>query len=192
MSIEFLKELFGDKSLTFSELENALKDSKTIKLANLADGNYVDKGKFDAKIAELATANQTISDLQTTVRKFDGVDAEGLKKQIADAQTKYDTDIEQARYDYGLDLAIRDAKAKNPKAVKALLDLSKITRDGEKFIGLSEQLEELKKTESYQFHSETDSIESGTGKNNAGAGTQTKDPALMTMDEYIAFRNGQK
>ena len=192
MSMEFLKELFGDKALTYSELENALKDSKTIKLANLADGNYVDKAKFDAKISELATANQTISELQTTVKKFDGVDVDGLKKQIADAQTKYNTDIEQARYNYGLDLAIRDAKAKNPKAVKALLDLSKITRDGEKFIGLTEQLEELKKTDGYQFYGETDDpIEGGTGKNNAGT-TPNTDPSKMSMAEYIAFRNGQK
>lgn len=191
MAIEFLKELFGDKALTYAELESAVSGNEKIKPANLADGGYVDKGKFDAKVSELAAANQTITQLQTTVKKFDGVDVDGLKKQITDAQSKYDTDIKQARFDYAIDLALRDARAKNPKAVKALLDLNKISLDGEKLIGLSEQLEEIRKTDDYQFHAENAGIDGGTGKNDPGTPLGTKDPANMTMDEYIAFRRGQ-
>ena len=38
--MDFLKAIFGDKALTYSELEAALKDSKDIKLANLAGGTH--------------------------------------------------------------------------------------------------------------------------------------------------------
>ncbi len=70
--MEFLKTVFGDKPMTYAELEAALKDNKNIKLANLAGGQYVDKDKLDTKISELAAANETIKNLQETVKKFDG------------------------------------------------------------------------------------------------------------------------
>ncbi len=38
--MDFLKAIFGDKALTYAELEAALKDSKDIKLANLAGGGH--------------------------------------------------------------------------------------------------------------------------------------------------------
>ena len=47
-TMELLKAIFGDKALTFSELEAALKDNKELKLANLAEGGYVGKEKFEA------------------------------------------------------------------------------------------------------------------------------------------------
>ena len=53
MSVEFLKALFSDKALTFDEFAKAVADSKDIKLANLADGKYVDKQKLDDKAGEL-------------------------------------------------------------------------------------------------------------------------------------------
>lgn len=38
--MDFLKDIFGDKALTYAELEAALKDNKDVKLANLAaDGS---------------------------------------------------------------------------------------------------------------------------------------------------------
>ena len=53
MSVEFLKALFSDKALTFDEFAKAVADSKDIKHANLADGQYVDKQKLDDKAGEL-------------------------------------------------------------------------------------------------------------------------------------------
>lgn len=45
--MEFLKSIFGDNLLSFNEFKAAIEADKTIKLANLADGKYVDKEKFD-------------------------------------------------------------------------------------------------------------------------------------------------
>lgn len=84
--MDFLKSIFGDQALTYDQLAEKLKDNKDIKLANLATGQYVDKGKLDAKIIELDTANQTIKNLQDTVKKFDGVDVEKLKSDLTAAQ----------------------------------------------------------------------------------------------------------
>ncbi len=54
----FLKAIFGDRSMTLDELSAALDASKDVKLANLADGRYVDKEKYSA----LETKNKTLAD----------------------------------------------------------------------------------------------------------------------------------
>ena len=49
---------------------------------------------------------------------------------------------------------MRDAKAKNPKAVKALLDTSTVKIVDGKLIGLDEQLTALKTSDDYLFTSD--------------------------------------
>lgn len=154
--MEKLKALFGSDALTWEQLEEKLKDNKEIKLANLASGQYVDKKKFDDKVAELTTAQSTITGLQDTVKKFDGVDIDGLKKAAADWETKYNTDLAAVRLDSALDMALVNAKVKNPKLARAGLDMSIIKMDGDKLLGLSEQLEALKKSDGYLFADEAD------------------------------------
>ena len=53
--MEFLKQFFGEngeKALTYDDLQKALEGSKDVKIANLATGQWVDKGKFTAKQAD--------------------------------------------------------------------------------------------------------------------------------------------
>lgn len=167
--MEKLKALFGSDALTFEQLEEKLKDNKEIKLANLASGNYVDKAKLEKAEGELKTANDTIQGLQDTVKKFDGVDVEKLKTDVKDWETKYNTDIEAARVDSLLTNALYDAKAKNPQMIKKMLDMSVIKRDGDKLIGVSEQLEALKKSDGYAFNvEETKGATVTTGASHTG------------------------
>lgn len=149
-----LKELFGTEALTFEQLEEKLKDNTEIKLANLAGGGYVSAKKHADVVAELTTAKETISGLQETVNKFDGVDLDGLKRAAEEWETKYNTDVEAAKVDSLITEALHTAKAKNPKMVKKMLDLSLIKRDGDKLIGLSEQLDSLKESDGYAFETE--------------------------------------
>ena len=60
--MEILKELFGEKTLTYEDFVNALNERKDVKLANLAEGRYVDKDKLDAKVRELDMANASIKE----------------------------------------------------------------------------------------------------------------------------------
>ena len=151
MSVEFLKALFSDKALTFDEFAKAVAESKDIKLANLADGKYVDKQKLDDKAGELDTANKTIADLQDAVKKFDGVDVEALNRQIGDLKEKYDKDTSALKLNSALDMALVSAKAKNPKLAKAALDLSLIKLDGDKLLGFDEQIAKIKESDGYLF-----------------------------------------
>lgn len=139
MKREFLKELgLADEAIDKIMAENG-KDIETHKAA--AAG----------KETELATANQTIQQLQEAVKKFDGVDVSALNKQIADLQTKYDTDIAAAKLGGALEAALLGAKSKNTKAVRALLNMDEVKLDGDKLLGLDAQLEKLKTDAAYLF-----------------------------------------
>ena len=51
--------------------------------------------------------------------------------------------------------ALANVGAKNPKAVKALLDLEKISLDGENLIGLSDQVKILEESDPYLFDNDS-------------------------------------
>ena len=149
-----LKALFGTEALTWEQLEEKLKDNKDVKLANLAAGSHISKGKYDELETKYNTANETIKGLQEIVSKFDGVDVDGLKKSVADWETKYNTDIAAVKLDSAVNMALVEAKAKNPKLTKAALDMSVIKLDGDKLLGLTEQLDTLKQSDAYLFEAE--------------------------------------
>lgn len=177
--MDFLKELFGSDTLTFEQFSEKLKGSKDIKLANLASGQYVDKGKLDAKIIELNTANQTIRDLQDAVKKFDGVDVDGLRTSLSDLQKKYDADISAARLDNALNLALAGARVKNPKLAKGALDMSLLKLDGDKLLGLDDQLKKLKESDGYLFEEEK-------APGRVGTGLDHKDSLDGDIDKFAA------
>lgn len=176
--MELLKGIFGDKALTFAELEKALEGNEKIKLANLSGGDYVGLQKFKDKETELTTANATIKNLQDSIKKFDGVDVEALKKTATDWESKYNADISTIKRDSAVSMAIMQAKGKNPKAIQALLDMEniKVKADGT-LEGLD--LEALKKSDGYLFDIETVTKE-GTGLN-GGTGSAGK---TVTKEQF--------
>lgn len=84
---------------------------------------------------------------------------------------KRETANQSEKRDHALDIAIMQAKGKNPKAIKALLDMEKITinEDG-KVEGID--LSPIQKTDSYLFDTETVST-SGTGAGGIGKAADT-------------------
>ena len=113
------------------------------------------------------TAKTTLADLQKQIKdrdkqlealKTSSGDNEALKKQITDlqaanktAKTEYDANLKKIALDGKVETALLGAKAKNPKAVRALLDESKISLDGENVLGLADQLAALQKSDAYLF-----------------------------------------
>ena len=147
-------------------LEDLKIEKETIDKIMAENGKDIqgEKLKTAAKEGELNTATQTIKDLQSAVKKFDGVDLEKLKTDVSSWETKYNTDLSKLKLEYALETALVTGKAKNTKAVKALLDVDKIKLDGDKLLGLEDQLAELKKKDAYLFEEEqsTDPEESST------------------------------
>ena len=125
---------------------------------------WVPKTTFNEKSEALKLAEKQAKDMETQLTSLK--DKAGLsddyKKQIEDLQaqnakqkTEFDSQMKATREGYALDKALSTAKARNAKAVKALLDTSKITygEDGS-VTGLDEQIKALKESDSYLFEEE--------------------------------------
>ncbi|QEY33726.1 scaffolding protein [Caproiciproducens galactitolivorans] len=117
------------------------------------------------------TSKTTLADLQKqiserdkqleTLKKSSG-DNEALKQQITElqeankkAKDEYDANLKKLTLGSKIEVALMGAMAKNVKAVRALLDESKISLDGENVLGLKEQLEQVQKENPYLFGEET-------------------------------------
>ena len=168
-----LRELLGEE--LFKQVAEKLGDKK-IDIVN--DGRWIPKDKFDNLNTEKNDYKTQVDNLNKELGKLqkqveDNKDAtetiEALKIQIKDKETA----LVETRKQFAIESAIKDGKGKNPKAIKALLDLSKIDVDDDgKVNGLSEQLKKLQESDPYLFDEETPG---GTGgsKGNGGKGKQT-------------------
>ncbi|WP_255428614.1 phage scaffolding protein [Sporosarcina sp. resist] len=128
-------------------------------------GTMIPKSRFDelndAKKqldTDLAARDTQLEELKKTAGA-----SEELKGQIATLQaandstkTEYEEKIQKQSYNYALERALTEAKVKNPKAVKALLDIEAIKLDGEKLLGLDEQLKTLSESDGYLFARDSD------------------------------------
>lgn len=170
MKTEFLKEL----GLSQEQIDQIMAENgKDI---------AAEQAKAAAKDGELTKANETIKGLQETVKKYDGADPEQLKKSLADLQKKYDADINQTKLESALELALVQSKARNTKAVRALLNQETIKLDGDKLLGLDDQLADLKKEAVYLFEEEAAKTEikasGGEHKENSKTESDTLSGAL--------------
>ena len=96
---------------------------------------------------QLKKLEKTVGDNQELAQEIDK-----LRKENEQTAKDYQSKItKQAKY-FAITNALKDAGAKNTKAVLALSDLDKVSvdEDGQLF-GISEQLEELQKTDAYLF-----------------------------------------
>ncbi len=112
-------------------------------------------GDYDSIKSQLSEANKQIEE-------FGKLDYEGLKKAADDYKAKFEQaqadskkQLEEMQFNHALEGALTGAKARNVKAVRALLETEKLklNKDGT-LTGLSEQLEALKKDNAYLFEGE--------------------------------------
>ncbi len=107
--------------------------------------------KLADKDAELTMAADKIKELTEAVKKFDGVDVEKLRTDLAEMSKKYDADTAALKLDNALSKMLSGCGAKDADIVGKLLDRSIIKLDGDKLIGVSEQLEKLKTDKAFLF-----------------------------------------
>ena len=150
-----LKELLGD--LYTDEVKKKVGD---VKLVKLDEGKYIPVDKFNAKLEEVKKQKEQLDDykkqLKDLEKKAKGNDdlEKTIKELRADNEKKdadYQANIAAQKKDFAIQSAIKDAQGKNAKAITALLDVDKITVDDNGIVGLSDQLEAIKKSDSYLF-----------------------------------------
>lgn len=123
------------------------------------------KGTTSTEIKNLQTEVEGLKtqvgdrDKQLETLKASAGDNADLKKQIEDLQTEnatakatHESELNQLKIDFAVEKALTGAKAKNIKAVKALLELgeAKLDKDGN-VKGLDEQIEKLRSGDDTKF-----------------------------------------
>ena len=183
---EFLKALFGTnedgtpKALTFEQLQAALAENKEIKLVNLADGAYVAKEKFDAKVTELEGVQAQLKDANKEIQSYKDMDVEGIKKSVEDWETKYKTDttaLQQKLADQELEFAAKTYLGGFAYANDLVKDQiyskfmeKKFARENGKFLGADDFMAEMKKQYPTAFAPDTPPAETPPAENTPPAG----------------------
>ena len=175
-------------------IEMGLTEELATSVMKELDGNYVPKARFNEVNTELKQTKDQVKerDSQLETLKKNVGDSEELKKQIEalqnDNKTKdeaHAAEIKQIKIDAAVDKALADAKAKNPKAVKALLDLAKaeISDDGT-IKGLDAQIKTLSEAEDSKFLFDTDNTQNKNQNSKGFVPGQKKDGVPGASSEY--------
>ena len=178
-----------------------LTEEQAQKVMDSLDGSFVTKARFNELNEENKTLKQSVADRdkQLETLKQSAGDNDTLKQQIADLQKQnadqkkaHDAEMEQLRLDNAVETALTTAGAKNNKAVKSLLDMTKVKlgEDG-KLTGLDEQLSEVQKSDSYLFAEKQQVNQKFKGFQPGASGDikpGTKvDTSKMSYDELCAY-----
>lgn len=187
MNREFLKEL-------------GLED-ETIEKVMVEHGKTVNKAKsdLDQVTTERDNLKETLSERDTQLEDLSkqAKDSKELQDTITKLQednkkkdTEHQETLAKERKLAKLELKLRDDLAKNPKAVKALIDVDKISLDGDNLIGYDEQVNPLKESDGYLFGKDVKPNSPtivAPGNPNGGGGT-TKSISEMSYQELADLK----
>lgn len=111
--------------------------------------------------AEITSLKEQISQRDKDLKELKKVDAKELETKIAELEEKNktlqeesDKQLQETRRNLMLENSLMKANVKNSKAIKGMLDLDKITIDGDELTGLDDQIKALKESDSYLFNIE--------------------------------------
>ena len=148
MALEFAKELLGDAYT--GELEEKL-EAKINEL-------YAPKADLDAASARADGLQEQLNAANEAIGKFEGLDAEQVKAQIADykqraeaAEKDRDEKLAAAAFDAKIDKALSDAKAHNPKLARGALDLDALRTSKNQDADIAAAIAAVQKSDSYLF-----------------------------------------
>ena len=171
MAIKGLSELLKkhkDGALDSTDFETELN--------KLLPEDWIPKAKYNElneskKLAEdnLKKANATLEELKGKAGLSDEYKAQidKLKEEAKKAEETHKATVAQMKRDSAIDSALASAKARNSKAVRALLDEGKLVLNEDGTLsGLKEQIEAVKKDNAFLFDSSDD--DNGGGGNGGG------------------------
>ena len=140
---------------------------------------------------QLTERDNQLKELKKSVKDNEALTEKITQLETANqnATTEYQNKIAEIQKAHAIENGVRDAKAKNVKAVIALLDMEKITYKDNALVGLTEQLDALKTAEDSGFlfgeQNNNPTPPAGTKLNNPPAGGGTP-PTSGSLAEAVA------
>ena len=189
MKTEFLKSLNLSQEVIDKIMAENGKDIATEQ--KKADKIIQERDSYKLKAENLEIQ---VNDANAEIQKFKDMDVEGIRQAADDwkekaekAEADANKQISEMKFDYALTAALTGAKAKNVKAVKALLDMEGLKLNDDKIIGLDEQLSQIKADNDYLFESDTPVPTFVKGTNGGSGGISGKKPNEMTYTELCEY-----
>lgn len=149
MKRDFLKNL----GIEDKEIIDKILDENSADIGRAKSGNDDLKSQVTQLQTQLNDKTKEFDTLKESTKDYDS-----LKEQITqlttdktNLQTELNTKVSEIQKKHAIENGVRDAKAKNVKAVMALLDMEKITYNEDKLEGLSDQLTALQSGEDTSF-----------------------------------------
>lgn len=184
MKREFLKSL---------ELSDEVIDKIMAENGNDINGLKAKQAELESQINDYKT-QVSERDKQLEELKKSAGDSESLKEQInklqednKKASEAYEAKIKEMGIENAVNVALSNAKAKNAKAVRALLDLTDAQLDGEVIKGLDKQIEKLKESDAYLFDGEAKPDIKGAKPAEGNGQPKAKTVAEMNYSERVAY-----
>lgn len=185
---EWAKQIFGDSYTEDVDKKLAAEIGKHF--VARADYNGVNEAKKTLE-AEKAQFDSQLKERDKQLEELKKVDAAGLQAKITElqaanteAQKAHAAELAKARKEFAIESRLLKEGAVNTKAVRALLDDSKIAIDGENIIGLDEQLKTLKESEKWAFAATQQTRGSGEHTGDGGGGKELTKEQEMTAALY--------
>lgn len=189
MKTDFLKNLGITEQSVIDQI--MAENGRDVNAAKADLNNYKQQvtdlqGQITAKDNEIATLNAKVGEVETLRNE----NAQ-LKTDKTNLTNELNTKVSEIKKTHAIESGVRDAKARNVKAVMAQLDISKITYENDELKGLTEQLDALKTGEDTSFlFGEVKSAPAGTHvhtpPNNGGT-----PPTSNSLAEAVAKAMGK-
>ncbi len=184
MDIKELLQAFADGNKTIDEVNKAIEEEtkNMIPRTRLNDKN----NEINDLKQQLADRDTQLTDLSAKATGHDELQNQIKALQDANqaATSEYEAKLTKQAYDFALDKELLVAKARNPVAVKALLNSELIKLEDGKLLGLSEQLTKLQESDSYLF--DVQQQQQQQGGYNPGSGQGNPEPGNSSDEGYEA------
>ncbi len=186
MKREFLKNL----GIEDKDIIDKIMDENSADIGKAKGELETYKNKVTDLEKELETAKNENATLQTKANSVDGLNEKisQLESDKTNLTNELNTKVSQIQKTHAIESGVRDAKARNVKAVIAQLDMDKITFENGELSGLTEQLDSLKSGEDTSFlFGETKVSPVGTHVNNPpNGGKGGTPPTSKSLAEAVA------
>ena len=197
--LEILKNC-GVEEEKANEIVKAMNEAKiyTTNIENV-DVRY---NKLQEQKKQLEEASKTYQKQLEELTK-NNADVEALNKLVEQLQLSnkeleenHSKEMYNLQFDFALESALNNAKCKNNKALKALLDMNSIKYQEGKLEGLNTQIEALQKDASYLFDLDTTPGNTGGigqfGRNNPKGITKDQFKNMSYMERMNLYNNDKE
>ena len=135
--------------------------------------------------ADLDNANKQLQTAQDGLKAFEGVDVKDLQGQIAKLKSDMAAQADAFAFDSALDGAIRDARGRDVKAIRGMLDIDALKASKDRTADIKAALDALAKEKAWAFGEDAAQgypiVPDG--------GDPNKTPTGSTREQFAAWAN---